>query len=114
MIVGNPKVGRTLLTISVAVIGLLLIIAVLVGLRKRTAPQKEPPLHPASLLGRLSPREDSLLRQKSDLLISASFEKSWREDACAPSRSQLRLRAWTCPCPRFVAGHLHLFHPLLR
>jgi hypothetical protein len=50
MIVGNPKAGRTLLTISVALLGVLLTIAAFVGLRKRTAPQKEPPLHPAGLV----------------------------------------------------------------
>jgi hypothetical protein len=50
MIVGNPKAGRTLLTISIALLGLLLTIAAFVGLRKRTAPQKEPPLHPAGLV----------------------------------------------------------------
>jgi hypothetical protein len=50
MIVGNPKSGRTLLTISIALLGLLLTIAAFVGLRKRTAPQKEPPLHPAGLV----------------------------------------------------------------
>jgi len=50
MIVGHAKSGRTLLTISIGLVGLLLMIAAFVGLRKRTAPQKEPPLHPASLV----------------------------------------------------------------
>jgi hypothetical protein len=50
MIVGNRKAGRTLLTISIALLGLLLTIAAFVGLRKRTAPQKEPPLHHAGLV----------------------------------------------------------------
>ncbi len=55
MIVGNPKAGRTLLTISIALLGLLLTFAAFVGLRKRTAPQKEPPLHPAGLVTTILP-----------------------------------------------------------
>jgi hypothetical protein len=55
MIVGNPKAGRTLLTISIALLGLLLTIAAFVGLQKRTAPQKEPPLHPAGLVTTILP-----------------------------------------------------------
>jgi len=66
MIVGNPKAGRLMFTISIAFLGLLLIIAVFVGMRKRTAPQKEPPLHPASVTTSMAgTRENPTAKQRS-------------------------------------------------
>jgi hypothetical protein len=50
MVAGNPKANRTGLCMALAVLFLILLSAAFVALRKREAPQKEPPLHPAGLL----------------------------------------------------------------
>jgi hypothetical protein len=50
MIAGNPKANRTGLCVALAVLFLILFSAAFVAFRKREAPQKEPPLHPASLI----------------------------------------------------------------
>jgi hypothetical protein len=47
MIAGNPNVGRRLLILSIVLMALIFLTAVFVGLRKRTAPENNPPLHPA-------------------------------------------------------------------
>jgi len=50
MIAGNPKANRTGLCLGLAVLFLILLSVAFVALRKRQAPQKEPPLHPAGLV----------------------------------------------------------------
>jgi hypothetical protein len=47
MIVGNPNAGKRTATAAVAVALMIIILTVIVALRKRTAPAKEPPLHPS-------------------------------------------------------------------
>lgn len=51
MIAGNPKSGRTMVTCSLALLLLILVTTALVALRKRTAPERQPPLplHPSTL-----------------------------------------------------------------
>jgi hypothetical protein len=49
MIVGNRHAGARILTVCLAALLLMIVIAVLVGFRKKTAPAKEPPLHPSSV-----------------------------------------------------------------
>lgn len=55
MIAGNPKTGRTMVTLSLALLLLILVTTALVALRKRTAPEKQPPLplHPSTLFVRI-------------------------------------------------------------
>jgi hypothetical protein len=48
MIVGNPKAGRTLVTIAIALLFLILMSTAFVTWRKRTDPEKTPPLHPST------------------------------------------------------------------
>ena len=50
MIVGNPKCGRTMATFAIALFFLILLTAAFVCWRKRTDPEKEPPLHPSTLI----------------------------------------------------------------
>lgn len=51
MIAGNPRANRTGLCIAVALLFVVLLsIALIALLRKRTDPEKEPPLHPAGLI----------------------------------------------------------------
>jgi len=46
MIAGNPKTDCTVLIIVAALATLVLLCTVFFSLRKKTDPQKEPPLHP--------------------------------------------------------------------
>jgi len=50
MIVGNPKTGKRAATAAVALLLMILIVTTIVSLRKRTAPAKEPPLHPSVVI----------------------------------------------------------------
>jgi len=50
MIAGNPNAGKRLATIAIAIFLMMIVIAVWVGLSKRTAPLKEPPLHPSTII----------------------------------------------------------------
>ena len=50
MLAGNPRTGRRLATFAIALFVVMCVITAWVGLRKRTAPQAEPPLHPSTLL----------------------------------------------------------------
>jgi hypothetical protein len=50
MIAGNPNAGRRFATVAIAIFLMMVVIAVLVGLSKRTAPLKEPPLHPSTII----------------------------------------------------------------
>jgi hypothetical protein len=54
MIVGNPRAGRTMATIALALLFLILLSAAFVTWRKRTDPEQEPPLHPSTLIMTLS------------------------------------------------------------
>ena len=51
MIAGNPKAGRMMVTFSLGLLLLIVITTALVALRKRVAPEKQPPLplHPSTL-----------------------------------------------------------------
>jgi hypothetical protein len=62
MIAGNPKAGRTMATCALALLLAMILITAFVAFRKRTAPVKEPPLHPSTLITELSekPREGKL------------------------------------------------------
>ncbi len=44
MIAGNPKTGRTMLTLAIVLVFVMLPSALLIASRKRTSPQQEPPL----------------------------------------------------------------------
>jgi len=50
MIVGNPNSGKRLATFALALLVLLSILVALTTLRKRTVPEKEPPLHPETIV----------------------------------------------------------------
>jgi hypothetical protein len=52
MIAGNPRAGRMMVTCSAALLLLILVSAAFIALRKRVAPQKQPPLpvHPSILV----------------------------------------------------------------
>jgi len=56
MIAGNPKTGRKMVTCSVALLLLILVSAAFIAMRKRVAPQRQPPLplHPSSLVVSIS------------------------------------------------------------
>lgn len=49
MIAGNPKAGRVITTAALALLMVILISTGFVAMRKKTAPQKEPPLHPSTI-----------------------------------------------------------------
>jgi hypothetical protein len=48
MIAGNPRAGRMMASIAIVLVLLILLSAAFVTWRKRTDPQKEPPLHQAA------------------------------------------------------------------
>jgi hypothetical protein len=50
MIVGNPNAGKRTATAAVALVLMLILITAIVALRKKTAPAKEPPLHPSTAI----------------------------------------------------------------
>jgi len=50
MIAGNPNTGRRVATLAIALFIMMILITALVAVRKRTAPVKEPPLHPSVLV----------------------------------------------------------------
>jgi len=50
MIAGNPKAARTLMAIAIAALFIMLLGTLIVARWKRTAPQQEPPLHPATTI----------------------------------------------------------------
>jgi len=50
VIAGNPKSGRKLATFAIALFLVMCLITAWVGLRKRTDPQPEPPLHPSTVV----------------------------------------------------------------
>jgi hypothetical protein len=52
MIAGNPHAGRRVAAVAIAILFLVLLCAVWTSLRKKDAPEKEPPLHPANYVSR--------------------------------------------------------------
>jgi hypothetical protein len=50
MIAGHRNEGKKLATFAIALFLLMVVIAVIVSSRKTTAPAKEPPLHPSTLM----------------------------------------------------------------
>jgi hypothetical protein len=50
MIAGNPKVGRAMTTFAIAILVAMILMTAFVASRKRTAPAKQPPLHPSILM----------------------------------------------------------------
>ena len=52
MIAGNPHAGRRVAAVAIAILFLALLSAVWTSLRKKEAPEKEPPMHPASYVSR--------------------------------------------------------------
>lgn len=50
MIAGNPNAGKKIATAAIAVVLMMILITAVVGFRKRTAPVKEPPLHPSTVI----------------------------------------------------------------
>ena len=53
MIVGNPNAGKKIATATIALLLMMIVIITMVAVRKRTAPVKEPPLHPSIAILRL-------------------------------------------------------------
>jgi hypothetical protein len=47
MIVGNRNAGRRIAIVAMTMLILMFVIALLVGMRKKTAPAQQPPLRPA-------------------------------------------------------------------
>ena len=52
MIAGNPNVGKRMITALATLLLIMILITVVVSVRKRTAPAKEPPLHPSTFVAR--------------------------------------------------------------
>lgn len=50
MIVGNPKTGRKTATAVITMLLIMVLITIIVSARKKTAPVKEPPLHPSTVI----------------------------------------------------------------
>ena len=55
MIAGNPKTGRKLATMAVALFIAMLLVSIFLAMRKRTAPLEEPPLLPSVVLVVIGP-----------------------------------------------------------
>jgi hypothetical protein len=50
MMVGNPNAGKRTATAAVALLLMIILVTVIISLRKKTAPAKEPPLHPSMVI----------------------------------------------------------------
>jgi hypothetical protein len=50
MIVGNPNTGRKTATAVITLLLMMVLITIIVSVRKKTAPVKEPPLHPSTVI----------------------------------------------------------------
>ena len=50
MIVGNPNAGKRTATAAVALLLIIILVTAIVSSRKKTAPAKEPPLHPSVVI----------------------------------------------------------------
>jgi hypothetical protein len=47
MIVGNRNAGKRIAVVAIAMLIMMFVITLLVGMRKKTAPVQQPPLHPS-------------------------------------------------------------------
>ena len=65
MIVGNPNAGKRTATAAVALLLMIILVTAIVALRKKTAPAKEPPLHPSVVLAFLQSYEVPLPGQSA-------------------------------------------------
>jgi hypothetical protein len=50
MIAGNPKAGRLVATLAIAVLVAMILVTAVVARRKKVTPLKGPPLHPSVIL----------------------------------------------------------------
>ena len=50
MIVGNRNAGKRIAVVAIAMLIMMFVITLLVGIRKKTAPVPEPPLHPSVMV----------------------------------------------------------------
>lgn len=50
MIVGNRNAGKSIAVVAIAMLIMVFVITLLVGMRKKTAPAQQPPLHPSVLV----------------------------------------------------------------
>jgi len=50
MIVGNPNAGRRMATAAITILVMLILITLILSARKKTAPAKELPLHPSTMV----------------------------------------------------------------
>jgi len=50
MIVGNRNAGKRVAVLAIAMLIMMFVITLLVGMRKRTAPTQQPPLHPSVIV----------------------------------------------------------------
>ena len=50
MIVGNRNAGKRIAVVTIAMLVVMFVITLLVGMRKKTAPTQQPPLHPSVVL----------------------------------------------------------------
>jgi hypothetical protein len=53
MIVGNPNAGKRVAAATIVLLLMMIVIITMVAVRKRSAPAKEPPLHPSVAMFRL-------------------------------------------------------------
>ena len=53
MIVGNRNSGKSIATATIALLLVMIVIITMVAVRKKTAPAKEPPLHPSVAIPRV-------------------------------------------------------------
>ena len=60
MIAGNPKTDRTVWMVVAALATLVLLCTVFFSLRKKTDPQKEPPLHPSVVIAQIERAGDTV------------------------------------------------------
>jgi hypothetical protein len=49
MVPGNPNTGKRIATALISLLLMLILVTMLLAVRKKTAPTKEPPLHPSTL-----------------------------------------------------------------
>jgi len=52
MIAGNPNRGKRVITAVLTLMVMMILITVIISARKRTAPAKQPPLHPSTVTPR--------------------------------------------------------------
>lgn len=50
MIVGNRNAGKSIAVVAIAMLIMVFVITMLVGMRKKSAPAQQPPLHPSVIV----------------------------------------------------------------